>query len=303
MAKDNPNLDRRTLAAFVIAVIFFGVNFVAVRFSNQELPPFWGASFRFIIASILLFSIVWLRNIPLPKGAALTGAALFGLFSFALNFGFLYWALTRVSAGMASVMFATIPLITQLIASLIGQERLTWRGILGAMIVIAGISVVFVEQLKFDVPFVYLGAVLLGMISAAASGIVVKYFPQSHPLATNVVGMGVAAVLLLIVSSFSGESQSLPSLPSTWLALAWLILSSIVGFALVIWLLSRWSATATSYIGVLTPLVTVTAASLLAGESPSLTFLAGSLLVLVGVYAGALAPQETRQPRSVRADG
>jgi drug/metabolite transporter (DMT)-like permease len=303
MTKNNPNLDRRTLAAFVVAVIFLGVNFVAVRFSNQELPPFWGASFRFIIASILLFSLVRLRNIPLPKGAALTGAALFGLFSFALNFGFLYWALTRVSAGMASVMFATIPLITQLIASLIGQERLTWRGILGAMIVIAGISVVFIEQLKFDIPFVYLGAVLLGVISAAASGIVVKYFPQSHPLATNVVGMGVAAILLLIVSSFTGESRSLPSLPSTWLALGWLVLSSIVGFALVIWLLSRWSATATSYIGVLTPLVTVITASLLAGESPSLTFLAGSLLVLVGVYVGALAPQEVHQSRSVRADG
>lgn len=302
MAKDNSNLDRRTLAAFVVAVIFLGVNFVAVRFSNQELPPFWGASFRFIIASILLFSIVRLRNIPLPQGAALTGAALFGLFSFAMNFGFLYWALTRVSAGMASVMFATIPLITQLIASLIGQEKLTWRGILGAVIVIAGISVVFIEQLKFDIPFLYLGAVLMGAVSAASSGIVVKHFPKSQPMATNVVGMGIAAILLLILSIFTGESRNLPSLPSTWLALGWLILSSIVGFVIVVWLLSRWSATATSYIGVLTPLVTVITASLLAGETPTLTFLAGSLLVLLGVYVGALAPQEARQARSVRAD-
>jgi drug/metabolite transporter (DMT)-like permease len=303
MAKNNSNLDRRTLTAFVVAVIFLGVNFVAVRFSNQELPPFWGASFRFIIASILLFGIVRLRKIPLPQGAALTGAALFGLFSFAMNFGFLYWALTRVSAGMASVMFATIPLITQLIASLIGQEKLTWRGILGALVVIAGISVVFIEQLKFDIPFIYLGSVLLGAASAASSGVVVKYFPKSHPMATNVVGMGVAAILLLILSLFTGEVRGLPSLPSTWLALGWLVLSSIVGFVLIVWLLSRWSATATSYIGVLTPLVTVVAASLLAGETPTLTFLAGSLLVLLGVYIGALVPQEVHRAQSVRADG
>ena len=116
MGENNSNLNKRTLTAFVVAVIFLGVNFVAVRFSNQELPPFWGASFRFIIASILLFGIVRLRNIPLPQGRALTGAALFGLFSFATNFAFLYWALTRVSAGMASVIFAAIPLITQLLA-------------------------------------------------------------------------------------------------------------------------------------------------------------------------------------------
>jgi drug/metabolite transporter (DMT)-like permease len=227
----------------------------------------------------------------LPKGAALTGSALFGLFSFAINFGLLYWALTKVSAGMASVMFATIPLITLLIASLIGQEKLTWRGIFGAAIVIAGIGLVFIEQLKFDIPFIYLGAVLLGAVSAALSGIVVRYFPRSHPIATNVVGMAIGAVLLLILSLFADEAWGLPTLLSTWLALGWLILSSIVGFVLIVWLLSRWSATATSYIGVLTPLVTVVVASVLAGETPTLTFLGGLMFVLFGVYVGVLSSQ------------
>lgn len=303
MTESNPNFDRSTLAAFVIAVLFLGVNFVAVRFSNQELPPFWGASLRFIVASILLFGIVRLRNIPLPQGAALTGAMLFGLFSFALNYGFLYWGLTRVTAGMASVTFATIPLITQLIASLIGQERLTWRGMLGALIVIAGIAVIFLEQLKFDIPLIYLGSVLLAVASSALSGIVVKHYPKSHPVSTNVVGMGVGASLLLIFSLFSGERQALPGLLSTWLALGWLVVSSIVGFVVIVWLLSRWTATATSYIGVSTPLVTVAVALLLANETPTLTFLAGSLLVLLGVYVGALSPQKTPRTRSVRANG
>ena len=303
MKENNGNLDRSTLTAFVTAVIFLGVNFVAVRFSNQELPPFWGASLRFIIASILLFGIVRFRNIPLPQGAALTGALLYGLFSFAISYAFLYWGLTRVSAGMASVLFATIPLITQLIASLIGQERLTWKGILGAIIVIAGIAVVFIEQLRFDIPLIYLGSVLLGVVSSALSGIIVKHYPRSHPVSANVIGMGVGAILLLVLSLFTGETRGLPSLPATWLALGWLVLSSIVGFVLIVWLLSRWSATATSYIGVCTPLVTVVAASLLAGETPTVTFLAGSLLVLVGVYVGALSPQGASRRQSVRADG
>ncbi len=58
MAENNPHVDKSTLAAFVVAVIVLGVNFVAVRFSNQELPPFWGAALRFIIASVLLFMVV-----------------------------------------------------------------------------------------------------------------------------------------------------------------------------------------------------------------------------------------------------
>ena len=304
MKENNGNLDKSTLTAFVTAVIFLGVNFVAVRFSNQELPPFWGASLRFIIASILLFGILQFRNIPLPRGAALTGALLYGLFSFAVSYAFLYWGLTRVSSGMASVLFATIPLVTQLVASLIGQERLTWKGLLGATIVIAGIAVVFIEQLRFDTPLIYLAAVLLGVISSALSGIIVKYYPRSHPVSTNVIGMSVGAILLFVLSFFTGETQGLPSLSATWLALGWLVLSSIVGFVLIVWLLARWSATATSYIGVCTPLVTVVAASMLAGETPTVTFLAGSLLVLVGVYVGALTPLSApSQTQSIRADG
>jgi drug/metabolite transporter (DMT)-like permease len=223
----------------------------------------------------------------------LTGAVLYGFFAFAANFGFLYWALTSVSAGMASVMFATIPLITLLIASLVGLEKLTWLGVLGAAIVIAGISLVFLEQLQFDVSIAHLGATLLAAVSASLSGIVVKYFPRSHPVATNAVGMGVALLLLLPFSIFVGETIRLPDLTSTWLALGWLVTSSIVGFVLMVWILSRWSATATSYIAVLTPLVTVAAAALLAGESPTTGFLWGSLLVLLGVYVGALSSPKT----------
>lgn len=305
MSGESQSLNRSTLAAFVTAVIVLGVNFVAVRFSNQELPPFWGASLRFIIASILLFGITRLRNFALPQGRALTGAVLYGLFSFAISYGFLYWGLTRVSSGMASVTFATIPLVTQLVASLIGQERLTLKGMLGATIVIAGIAVVFIDQLRFDIPLIYLGSVLLGVVSSALSGIVVKHYPKSHPVSTNVIGMSVGAILLLTLSFLTGEARGLPSLPATWLALGWLVFSSIVGFVLIVWLLSRWSATATSYIGVCTPLVTVVAASLLAGETPTLTFLAGSVLVLAGVYVGALSPQNqgSSRTRSVRADG
>jgi drug/metabolite transporter (DMT)-like permease len=289
--RDDGSNKKSILVAFITVVLFLGVNFVAVKFSNQELQPFWGASLRFIIASVLLFAIARIRNIPLPQGSALTGAGLFGLFSFAINFGFLYWALTRVSAGMASVMFASIPLITLLMASMLGMEKLTWRGILGAMIVIGGISLVFAEQLRFDIPFTYLAAVLIAVVSAAASGIVVKYFPRSHPIATNVIGMAVAAVLLLVISMISGETRGLPTLTPTWLALGWLVTSSIVGFVLIVWILSRWTATATSYIGVLTPLVTVAAASVLAGEKPTSTFLIGGLFVLLGVYVGALSSQ------------
>src|SRR5206468_463505 len=146
-------------------------NFVAIKFVNKELEPFWGSSLRFIIASALLFGIVRLRGLPLPKGKALTGAALYGLFLFGINFGLLSWALLSIPAGVASVVFATIPLLTLLMASLIGLEKVTLRGMLGAGIVIVAIALIFREQLKLDVSPVFILAVFFAANFAALSGI------------------------------------------------------------------------------------------------------------------------------------
>jgi drug/metabolite transporter (DMT)-like permease len=68
-------------------------------------------------------------------------------------------------------------------------------------------------------------------------------------------------------------------------------MSASVAFILMVWLLSKWSASAVSYGTVLQPLVTVAVAGWLAGEQVSLLFALGGALALIGVYVGALAGQ------------
>ena len=81
------SVDRVTLAAFLIAVVMLGANWVGVRFSNRELPPFFGAAFRFAIASLILFAVVGLRGIAFPRGRALIGAVVVAMAGFALEGG------------------------------------------------------------------------------------------------------------------------------------------------------------------------------------------------------------------------
>lgn len=284
-------LNSLPVLAFLTIVVLLGVNFVAVRFSNLELPPFWGAALRFTIASFILFLIVIVKRLPLPKGKGLLGATLFGVLVFGATYGLAYWALLHVSSGMAAVTFATIPLMTILIAVAVKLERLTWRSLLGALLVMAGIGLVFQEQLQADVPVLSLVFLLLAALSAALSGIVIKRFPKSHPISTNAVAMAVGATLLIVVSRITGEPWHLPTLPATWAALGWLIMSASVAFILMVWLLSKWSASATSYSTVLQPLVTVVVASWLAGEQVTLMFAIGGAFALIGVYVGALTGQ------------
>jgi drug/metabolite transporter (DMT)-like permease len=288
------------LLAFLTNVILLGVNFVAVRFSNAELPPFWGAALRFSIASVFLFTIVRWKRLPLPRGKSLAGAVLFGVLVFGATYAFLYWALQYVSSGLAAVTFATIPLMTMLLAVAFKLERVAWRGLGGSLLVLLGIGAVFQEQLRAAVPLMPLVVLLLGSFSGALSGIVIKRFPKSHPISTNAVAMAIGAAILVLLSLAFGETWRLPALPVTWGALAWLVASASIAFILMVWLLARWSASAASYGTVLQPLVTVAVASWLAGEQISGMFALGGALVLLGVYVGALTTPATREiPRPV----
>ncbi|MBI3859511.1 MAG: DMT family transporter [Thaumarchaeota archaeon] len=282
-------LDWRVLVAFAALVVFLGVNFVAVRFSNRELAPFWGAALRFMIASAILFTVSFAFKLKLPSGRGLQGAVLYGVLAFGAGFALVYWGLVRVPAAMGSIAFATIPVTTLVLAILVGLERFRWRGALGALVTLVGISLIFSEQLAAEVPPVPLLVVLIAAVTAAASGIVIKWFPRSHPVGVNAVAMAVGSGILIVVSLLVRETPRLPSLAPTWAALGWLVASSVVAFVLLVWVITKWTASAASYSSVLSPLVTFAVASSLAGESITLPFLAGSLIVLAGVYVGAIS--------------
>lgn len=269
-------------------VLFLGVNFVAVRFSNRELQPFWGATLRFALASTILFAVVMVRKIPIPRGGALTGAALLGATAFGANFAFIYWGLLSVTAATAAIIFATVPVMTFLMAGAVGLEKFRWRVLLGGFVALGGTAFIFYEQLASAFPVAAILAVFLGAVMAAASGVIVKRFPRGHPIGMNAVGMGVGTLILVTLSLLAGEHQALPTMVQTWGAVAWLVTSSIVAFVLLVWVIYRWTASAASYTGLLSPLVTFVAASTIAGETITAIFLAGSLIVLSGVYLGAI---------------
>ncbi len=92
----------------------------------------------------------------------------------------------------------------------------------------------------------------------------------------------------------------MPSRPEVIAAFAYLVLvGSTVLFVGFLYVLQRWTASATSYATLLFPLVTVAIGAVLAGEIVSLQFLVGALLTIAGVYLGAVAPESA--PREAAA--
>lgn len=286
-------IDKLTLAAFAVSVLIAGTNFVAVKFSNEGLAPFWGASLRFFTASLLVFLFIYKKRIPLPRGKALGGALLYGVLAFGISYALLYWALLQVPAAITSVIIALVPLITFLLALVHRLENFRFRVLLGGCIAALGIALIFFEQLTL-VPVLPLLAIVTAAFFIAETGIIVKLFPKNHPATMNAIGMLVGALMLLLFSFFFGEARGLPAQPATWVAFLYLTtIGSVMLFALVIFVLQRWTASAASYQLVLAPLVTIVIASVLRGETIRLVSLIGSAIVLFGVYIGALtAPKK-----------
>lgn len=291
--------DRATLTAFVSFVILGGINFVAVRFSNRELPPMFGAGLRFTAAALLLTVLFVARRQLVPQGRALLGVLLYGVLSFGGAYAFAYYALTTLPAGIGSVIFASMPLFVVFLAHFHGLERFRFRALLGAIVVLIGIAVLSNPFAATAVPLVPLLAMLGSAVTAAEGTVVAKMFPSVKPIVANAVGMAAGGGLLLLLSTLVGENWALPELGDTRWAVTYLILASAVMFYLFIFVIRRWSAGSASYMAALLPVTAVLAAALLLGEPLTLSTVLGGAVVLAGVYIGALAPTRSVEPAPV----
>jgi drug/metabolite transporter (DMT)-like permease len=284
--------DPTTLAAFLTASFIAGANAVAVRVGLTELAPFWGAAMRFLIAAAILILLALATRRAFPTGRALLGAVLYGLLTFGLSYMFLYWALQEATAGTVMVAFAITPLLTLLLAVAQRVERFHYRPLLGALVACAGIAIVFADKMGAVSPL-SLAAILAAAVVSAEAPIVVKIFPKVDPAVENGIGMAVGGVLLLFVSLLAGERWIVPSTPMVQLSLVYLILIGSVGlFLLFLFVLSRWTASASAYVLLLAPLAAVALDLLVLGEAPSLSLLLGGALAIAGVYAGVARPRQ-----------
>ena len=288
-------------AAFLIIVVIGGSNAVAVRFSNVELPPFWGAALRFGAAAVLFWAAVLLKRIAVPRGKELAGAVVLGVFGFGVAYAFLYWALLFVQASLVMVILSLGPLLTFFFAVLHRQEAFRWQGLLGALTAFAGIFVGVGGEIGDSLALIPLLAILGAAASIAEGTVLYKSFPRGHPIAVNAISLTVGALILLLISLAAGEVRYLPTLSQTWLAFGYLVLAgSGILFYLYLYLLEYWTASAASYTFLLFPVATIIIAAWLANEVITGRFLLGSAIVLVGVWLGALKQPKTIEPQPIQ---
>ena len=201
-------------AAMLVAAVLFGGAVVATRVAVREVPPLSLAVLRYALGGLLLLLclVVGARRLLRVRGRdlpylALLGLLLFALFPLAFNAGL---RLTEATRG--SLMLATVPFWSALLARRAGQERLAPRQVAGLALTFAGVAVALAERgLQWQGQARALagdGLLLLAALCGAAHGVLVRRaYARYAPLTVTAYGM-LAGTLALAPAALA---EGLPS--------------------------------------------------------------------------------------------
>jgi len=146
-------LDPRVLAALVITTVFWASAFAGIRAGLDAYGPGQVALFRFLVASAVLAAYAALARMRLPERRDLPAVFLAGLLAFAVYHVALNYGEVTVSAGSASILIATAPVFTALLAVAFLGERLRALGWFGMGVSFLGSAMISLgegEGLRLD---------------------------------------------------------------------------------------------------------------------------------------------------------
>ena len=88
----------------------WGSTWLFIKLGLADLPPITFAGIRFVIACTILFSLIRIRRIALPRARAdWILLAVSGILSFGLNYGLVFWGEQYITSGLAALLQATLP--------------------------------------------------------------------------------------------------------------------------------------------------------------------------------------------------
>jgi len=127
-----------------LSALFWGGTFVAARVVAQHVGPFSAAFLRFFVASLCLVALLLFREgkIPLLTRHQVIPAVLLGMTGVLAYNVFFFLGMKTVDAGRASLIVATNPLFTGLLAALFFREPLSGSKVPGILMGLAGATLV-----------------------------------------------------------------------------------------------------------------------------------------------------------------
>jgi drug/metabolite transporter (DMT)-like permease len=147
--RDRAFVQPRVLIPFILVTLMWGSTWLVITSQIGTVPAAWSVTYRFMIAAAAMFAYAALAKVPLRlgRGGHLFAAA-YGIPLFCLSFNSVYIAERYVTSGLVAVIFALLIVPNSLLAWLFLKHRLGGRFVVGSLVAIAGVALLFVQELR-----------------------------------------------------------------------------------------------------------------------------------------------------------
>ncbi|MDP9000561.1 MAG: EamA family transporter [Myxococcota bacterium] len=274
---------------FVVSSLIWGTTWVTIKFQLGVVAPEVSVAYRFGLAALVLFAWCKLRGIPLRFDArAHASLALLGLLQYAASYVLLYMSEAFLTSGVAAVLFALVLVWNIVGARIFFNRPLPLLVAAGAVVGIAGVTLVFWPEVsQLGVAGQTGGVVLavLATLTASAGNL------WSERVYAQKVGVASSTAWAILYASFGvalycllrGIPFAFDLSPAYLVSLAYLALfGSVVAFIAWLTLLRRVGAGRASYTAVVIPVLAMAVSTVFEGYRWSAMALWGMALVLAG---------------------
>lgn len=302
-----PNIFSLKALVWLILALIWGTTWIFIKIGLDDLPPIAFAYARFVLSVAILFVVIKIQKIPLPKSSAEWKLiALTGVLQFSVNYSMVFWSEQYITSGLAAVLQATITVFGLVLAWIfLPDERITKHKVIAVAMGVVGVAVIFNDQLRVESWLAFAGcvAIVIGAYAAAQASILVKARAGNIHPASLVFCQMICGLPAIIIYSLLREGNPLQfdwSLKAVLSVLYLSVLGTVAAFWLYYWLLSRIESTKAMMISLVTPLLAVIIGNVVLGETlPPLT-LFGGLLIIASI--GLIVFRKRGIPPQIHAD-
>lgn len=290
----------RDLAELLLLAALWGGSFLFMRYAVPAfgaVPLMW---LRVAIATAVLLPLLAWRSGGAGLGELRRGALMLGVMGVtnsALPFVLIAWATLSLTAGLAAILNATVPMFTAAIAALWLGERLTRARLAGLALGLAGVVILAADRADFK-PGGSGWALVACMAAAASYGFAANH-ARRHASGlgalANATGSQLAAALVLAPLALAQWPATPPAAGGWAAALALGVLCTALAYILYFRLLARIGAARAVTVTYLVPVFATGWGALLLGEPLTARMALGGAVVLAGT---ALATGLIRLRRS-----
>lgn len=265
----------------------FFFNAIAVR----ELPPITFVMLRLALGAAILWAVMAITRTVLPRQREVWLIAVgLGLLNAVLPYTAIVWGQKYIESGTASILNATTPLFTVVVAHLFTRdEKITANGLLGVMFGLVGVAVMIgpdaVAGLTKELP-AQLAVVSAGLSYACAGVLGRRYSALGvKPLAAACLQLSCGALLLAPLAVLIDRPWTIdpPGLATWGSVIGIAVLSTAFAYVLLFRVLATAGATNTSLVTLLVPVSAVLLGVVVLGERLAPEHGAGMALIALGL--------------------